>query len=250
MAGPWTNPCGGLRWRNLSDGTIEIEGRGVVLPPAGEGKWSLRTYVRNSWRNFEPEIKRAAQKHGLPANWVVAIIATETGVASSSRERQSGQRGLTPAQGCPAKCCYGAMQIMTCPYPNHRTYGKYPNASDMLDPWKNIDTGAAIMKHFLNKGLDLPAISARYNSGGLCCRVSPAVASKPGGRAQNAFNLCSAKIVNTSYPMMTIMMNNFAVRELGVTPSGGAGWLDIALYAGGGAALVGAVAILAISLRS
>lgn len=240
MAGPWTNPCGGVRWRNLADGTIEIEGQGVVMPPPGEGPYSLRTYVRNSWRNFETEIKRAASKHGVPANWIVAIIATETGLYSGSREKQLRAESY---------CCRGPMAVMWTPHPNHTTFGGYTDPTALYEAWPAIDTGTAIMKHYMVKqGLDLPQISARYNSGGLCCKTSPAVPSKPGGRVQNEFNLCSAKIADISYPMMSTMMNNFAVRELGVGPGGG--WVETLLYTAGGIALFGAAGLLAVSLWS
>lgn len=236
------NECGGVGYRNLSDGTIEIEGSGVVLPPPGEGQWSLRTYARNTWRNFESEIRAAARAHDIPVSWVLAIAATETGIASESREKQSGQLGLHPDDGCAqGKCCYGVMQIMVCPHPNHRTYGGYERRDDMLDPAKNIDTGAAIMRHFVDQGLDLPAISARYNSGGLCCPYSPTTASGPGGRQRNEFLMCSADIAGTSYPMMTTMMNNFAVLEMGV---GGFDWKRLLMW-GAGIAAAGVVGTLA-----
>lgn len=251
VATEWHNPCFGKRWRSLANGTIEFEGQGVVTLPAGEGPSRYRRFVRNTWRNFRPEIERAARKRGVPVNWVLAIAATETGIASGSRERQSGLLSTRPAQGCGppvTKCCYGPMAIMVCPSPNHRTFGGYERREDMLDPEKNIDTGAAILRHFMDQGLDLPAISARYNAGGLCCPNSPLTPSKPGGRVKNAFNLCSAAIAGTSYPMLSSMMNNFAVLELGVRPNGG-GWLNTALYAAGGAALVGAAGLLFIATR-
>lgn len=204
------NPCGGLGWRQLSDGTFEIQGEGVVVPPPGEGTYSYRTFVRNSWRNFEPEIRAAARKRGVPVEWVLAIVATETGIVSGSREKQASFGNF---------CCRGPMAVMVTPYPNHRTFGGYTHPDEMFEPAKAIDAGAAIMRSYMDKGLDLPEISARYNSGGLCCPTSPELASKPGGRVLNEFKLCSAKIAGISYPRMTMMMNNFAIRELGVRTS-------------------------------
>jgi hypothetical protein len=242
MATGWTNPCGGLRWRTLSDGAIEVERLGVVMPPPGEGKYSYRTYVKNSWRNFEPEIRRAAKKHGVPLTWILAITATETGINSSTRRKQSGvDKGIR----CPSVCCYGPMAVMVCPYPNHKTFGGYARAEDMLDPWRAIDTGTAIMKHWMKKGYELPSISARYNSGGHCCRNSPAVASKPGGRQQNEFNLCSAKIAGTSYPMMSTFMNNYAIRELGIRETS---TLRTLAYAGAGALVIGSLGFALVTL--
>ena len=242
MAGDWINPCGGARWRSLDDGAIEVEGKGVVMPPPGSGPYSLRTYVANSWRNFEPEIRKAAAKHGVPVNWILAIIATETGILSSSRARQLGFRNF---------CCGGPMAVMFAPYKNYKTYGGYDSPDSLFQAESSIDVGTAIMASHMKKGLDLPQISARYNSGGLCCRDSPATPSKPGGRQQNEYNLCSAKIAGVSYPEVSTMLNNVAVRELGIGPSPGlvkagvgGGWLKPALIGAAVVAGVGAVLML------
>lgn len=233
VATGWHNPCGGVRWRTLRDGRIEVEDRGVLYA-TGEGPYSFRTYVHNSWRNFRPEILAASKKRGVPVSWILALIATETGLWSNKRERQARISNY---------CCRGPMAVMVSPYPNHKTFGGYPRADDMLDPAKNIDTGAAIMAYHARKGLDLPAIAARYNSGGLCCRSSPTVPSKPGGRVQNVYNLCSAKIPSTatgqSYPEKAIRGNNTAIAELDVNATAG----STLLYAVGGFLLVGAAAV-------
>lgn len=197
------NPCGGLRWRTLGDGSIEVEGRGVIMPQPGFAK-----YVEQSWANFAPEIRAAAKKREVPEAWLLAIIATETGLWSKSRQSQA-----TIAN----ECCVGPMAVMVAPHPNYKTYGGYSSAQDMYDPAKNIDTGAAIVRSWVNQGYDLPMILARYNSGGLCCTNSPQVASKPGGRVQNPYNLCSAAIQGVSYPEMAIMAQNYARGVLGVS---------------------------------
>lgn len=200
------NPCSGLGWQTLPDGSIEIEGRGVELP-AESGPNSLRAYVENSYRNFSTSITHASEKRGVPEAWILALIATETGILSASRDRQLRFKN---------DCCAGPMAVMFTPYPNYRTFGGYSSPDSLFDADESIDTGAAMIRYHMDRGHDLPAIAALYNSGGLCCPNSPDVASKPGGRVQNPFNLCSASIAGTSYPEVAIQANNVAVLELGV----------------------------------
>lgn len=200
LANGWRNPCGGLRWRELDDGRFDVDGKGVILPPA-----EVQKQVRQSWANFEPEIRAAAEKRGVPVSWLLAVITVETGLWSGNRQKQS-----TISSGC----CVGPMQVMVTPHPNYKV-GGYTSPDDMLDPLKNIDTGAAIMRGWMDKDHDLPMILARFNAGELCCSNSPSVATKPGGRVQNAFNLCSAAIAGVSYPELALAANNYAI-ELGL----------------------------------
>lgn len=214
----WANPCNGLRWRTLANGKIEVEGKGTPMPSA-----ALAKYLDQSWVNFSPEILAASAKRGVSPAWIVAIIATETGLWSGSRAKQSVVA---------SSCCVGPMAIMIAPSPNYRTFGGYTSPSEMYEPAKNIDTGAAIMRSWMDKGYDLPMITARYNSGGLCCPNSPAVASAPGKRQQNAYNLCSAAISGTSYPEMAIMFNNYAVSR-GIKAAAGVSMLAVGVALAG-----------------
>jgi hypothetical protein len=203
----FVNPCGGVGWRTLSDGRIEIQGRGVLYPDD-----TVRRYVEQSWLNFGPEILAAAERRDVPPEWLLAIITVETGLWSSSRKKQSV---------IASDCCVGPMAIMVSPSPNYKTFGGYSSAQEMFEPAKNIDTGAAIVRFWMDKGYDLPMITARYNSGGLCCPTSPDVPSKPGGRQSNPYHLCSASIAGVSYPELAIMCNNYAVLLLGGTAATG-----------------------------
>lgn len=211
------NPCGGTRWRDNPDGTIEIEGRGVEqLDPANA------KYAAQSWKNFEPEIRAAAAKRGVPLSWILAIMTTETGLWSGSREHQAA---------IASSCCGGPMAVMLDV--QHAKMGGYTTAAELMDPAKNIDTGAAIIRYFVDQGLDLPAITARYNSGGLCCPNSPQSAPS-GHRVWNEFLLCSAAIAGTPYPLYAIRANNTAVLALGIgAQAGGGGGAGGWILAGG-----------------
>lgn len=220
----FSNPCGGTRWRELANGQIEIEGRGVLYTNTEDSR-----YTYQSWQNFSAEILAASKRRGVPVSWILAIIVVETGMWSGNRDKQIGG-----PINCPATCCYGPMAVMVCPYMNGRTYGGYPDAEDMLDPRKNIDAGAAIMASHQRKGYDLPAIAALYNSGGLCCPNSPATPSRPGGRQWNEFSLCSASPGGMPYPELAIRVNNTAIASLKL------GSAPVLLYAAVGALVVAA----------
>lgn len=193
------NPCGGVGWRTLSNGQIEVEGRGV---PLASGQFA--TYVRQSWTNFAPEILAAAHQRHVPVSWVLAIVSVETGLWSGSRDKQAAAR---------SSCCVGPAAVMLSNY----KLGGYASSQALYDPAANIDTGAAILRLWLQKGYDLPAVAARYNSGGLCCPTAPATASS-GARVRNEFSLCSAAIAGVSYPMMAIQANNYALAS-GLVPT-------------------------------
>lgn len=200
MESVFHNPCGGVRWRELPDGTFEVEGAGVPLPET-----VVADQVWRTWQNFTPEIMYASSNRGVPLSWLIAIIATETGLWSSSRERQAAAH---------SDCCAAPAAVMLSNY----KLGGYSSTRDMFDPAKNIDTGAAIMHLWMAKGYDLPAICAGYNAGSVCCPNSPVAPNKPGGRVKNEFNLCSATISGVPYPLWAIRNNNFAILSKMVGP--------------------------------
>lgn len=233
VASDWTNPCGGLKWRTLSDGRIEVEDLGAPTFDPGS---LLEKYVRQSWANFEPEIRAASAKRGIPINYIVAVMTTETGLWSSSRARQMSQCSF---------CCCGPMAVWSTPgrgfWPAN--YGYTPDQI-VNDPAANVDAGAALMRQGFDAGHDLPVVVAAYNSGSYgCCPLSPDVPYKPGGRQSNPFKLCSASPGGISYPEMAIRANNTAL-ALGI---GGSKVSRAAI--GIGLAIAGIGAAVAISLK-
>jgi hypothetical protein len=227
----WVNPCGGLRWRTLGDGTIEVEGQGAITFEPGS---LLEKYVRQSWENFGPEIEAASANRGVPISAIVGVMVTESGLWSSSRTRQASQCSF---------CCCGPMAVWAIPqgfWPS-----KYGYTPDQIknDPTANIDAGAALMREGYNKGYELPQIAAAYNSGSYgCCPLSPDVPYKPGGRQSNLFKLCSASPGGISYPEMAVRGNNSAIAlGIGVSRVSRAGL-------GIGLALAGVGVAVAISL--
>jgi len=231
VATGWTNPCGGTQWRTLSDGRIEVEGAGVLTFAPGS---AFEKYLKQSWANFEPEIRAASAKRGVTPNAIVAVMTTETGLWSSSRARQMSQ--------C-SSCCCGPMAVWSTPgrgfWPAN--YGYTPDQI-VHDPMANIDAGAALIRKGYDQGYQLPHIVAAYNSGSYkCCPTSPDVPNSPGGRQKNPFNLCSASPGGISYPEMVIRGNNTALAlGIGGSAGGGAVWP----YAMGAFMVVGGIALI------
>ncbi len=219
------NPCGGTRWADLPDGAIEIEGRGVeLLDPANE------KYARQSWANFAPEIQAASGRRGVPVPWILALMTAETGLWSSSREKQAATKA------CVGSSCYvGPMAVGLSNY----HYGGYSSPDDMYDPEKNIDTGAAIVASYMKQGHDLPEITSLYNCGpqhGPCRPNAPDTPAYQGGMQRNEFLLCGAAMGGIPYPLFVIRANNTAVRVLGLGPAP-AGGLGPWIFAAGAAVL-------------
>lgn len=203
------NPCGGQRWRTLRDWRIEVEGRGLpTASPSASDYYQLEL----SWKHWGGIVRRAAARHGVPASYLIALMAVETGLWARDPERQAS---LTSSAGA-----RGLMQIMPG---NARMFGGYDKA-ELFEPRVNVDVGARIVSRFMDDGHDLPALSALYNSGGLC---------SPG---RNRYNLRTASVGGVSYVDHAIAWNNAAVTDLGANAS----WLvPVALGAVVGVGAVG-----------
>lgn len=176
----WQSPCGGARWRTLSNGLVEVEGEGV--PAYSVSSPEFRNLAA-TWRNWQSLFRSSARRYGIPVSWVVAIAATETGPWASDPQQQATVVSFD--QGV------GVMQIT-----------RYPGttAAQMADPRANIDTGAMILgKHAARFGYELPAVAASFNAGSVYC--------SPGN---NEWNLRTTG----DYPRKALMYNNSALLYL------------------------------------
>jgi soluble lytic murein transglycosylase-like protein len=189
----FTNPCGGLRYRALPNGLIELEGQGTPAYEPGSARHVLLEQTLANWRPF---FRRSASHHGLPVSWLAAIAAVETGPWSASPEGQATIRSPVGA--------IGIMQIMPA---TATMLGFRPD--EMLDPQLNIEAGAMLIAQLAERSDGLPAITGRYNSGKLCC-------SDPrcGADCTNPFGFCT----DSDYPGAAVRYNNAAVL-LGVNDS-------------------------------
>jgi soluble lytic murein transglycosylase len=144
LASDWVDSgCGaGPRARWLADGSIEIEGEGVVEKalPKDVLQWG-------------DEIASAAAKYGVPPQWIAAEIAAESG----------GQQKVH------SWCCYGLMGLL--PSTASTQAGRAVTADELLnDPALNIDLGTKLQAYLFQKyGGNPIKIPAAYNAGSPKC---------------------------------------------------------------------------------
>lgn len=224
MIGSWVNPCGGVRWRELSDGRIEVEGHGVPNWPVGSAQ---RKYLTQTWLNWRAHFEAASRKHGLPAHWLAAIATMETGLWSGNPAKQAS---ITSEDG------YGSVGVMQPLAMVATLYGYKPD--DRYDPAKNIDMCTRLLvANLKTKNGQLgrfPVIAAMFNggaSGGGC---------NPGNDIYNLKGYRAPGWPSAVYAGNSIRYNNAAV-ELGI--GRGASSTSAAVYALGGILAVGVVAL-------
>jgi hypothetical protein len=197
------NPCGGLEWTVHPDGTIEVDGQGVITFDEGPYRKTLLA----CWENWSEEILEASARYRVPVAHIVALMNIETGFwAPKGREAQGAMHNY---------CCFGPMAVMApnpeCPNCDH-VGGAFGFSAEQIttDPVASIMAGVALMARLAGTGLDLPAIAAKYNSGSLCCPGSP-TENSPGKRVLNPYLLCSASVDGMSYPEWAIRGSNTAL---------------------------------------
>lgn len=211
----WVNPCGGLFWRTLADGRIEIQGGGTPeYPPDSAAFKNLAL----TWKNWAPEFQSAAKRFGVPVGWLVSIANAETGFVAHNKDLQ---RTIPSSDG------YGSIGIMQPLAMVAQMYGYNPAARS--NPQTNIDIGARLLADNARKNPSgFPAVAAMYNSGKVC---------KPGN---DAFNLAGHQ---GKYATTAIRGLNTAIRYLPLSAT------PLWIYALGGAAVVAGGAWLYASTR-
>lgn len=135
--------CGaGPRARWDEYGAIEIEGEGY---PSRE--------IPKDVSQWGQDIENAASKHGVPAQWVAATIAAESG----------------GKQDAHSWCCYGLMGLL--PATASSMAGRKVSADELLNqPSLNIDLGTKLLGQlFVKYGGNPIKIPAAYNAGSPKC---------------------------------------------------------------------------------
>jgi peptidoglycan hydrolase-like protein with peptidoglycan-binding domain len=154
---------GGARWRLVQDG-LHIDGN----DPQGSGGEPVT--IRRIWENYGDAITSACTTYGVPAELVVATIATESsGRADAIRfEPNYASDDATPNQVSP-----GLMQTLISTAREALSKPDIDRAW-LLVPANSIDAGTAyILKQSSQTGFDPPVAACCYNAGSVALNDSP-----------------------------------------------------------------------------
>lgn len=212
MASDFTaNSCGGIRWRSLPGGLIELEGQGI--PEVAPGSPRFQNLAR-TWQNFGALLGPAADAAALPRSWLVAFATVETGFLSADPGKQAN--AVSPVGAL------GVMQLMP-------QYFTQYSPAQLLNPSINITTSAQFI-HRLCKSpacpdrCELPYLGSVYNAGSgthcLQCQLG-----------RNIFNL----VEEGDYSLALVQYNNSAIRYLDLR-AGSSGWMLAGAVVAGAAA--------------
>lgn len=152
-----------VRWRLEQDG-LHIDGN----DPQGSG--GEPQTVRRIWQQYGDTITAACTKYGVPAELVVATIATESsGRADAIRfEPNYASDDATPNQVSP-----GLMQTLISTAREALSKPDIDRAW-LLVPANSIDAGTAyILKQSSQTGFDPPVVACCYNAGSVALNDSP-----------------------------------------------------------------------------
>lgn len=181
------NICGGVRWRTVSGGLIEVENLGLPAVQPGSARF---TNLARTWANFGDLLGPAADSVKLPRSWLLAFATVETGFLSKSRSDQAS--AVSPAGAL------GVMQLMP-------QYFLPLTPDQLLNPAINISTSAQFIRRLCDSSkcpwrCELPYLGSVYNagSGSDCVQCSP---------GQNAFNFTE----DADYSMQLVEYNNAAL---------------------------------------
>lgn len=214
MASDFTaNSCGGIRWRTLRGGLIELEDQGIPEVAPGSPKFLNLT---RTWQHFGSLLGAAADREGLPRSWLLAFATVETGFLSADPGKQA--TAVSPVGAL------GVMQLMP-------QYFTQYSPAQLLNPSINITASAQFINRLCKSPAcpwrcELPYLGSVYNAGS----GSRCVQCQPG---RNIFSF----IEEGDYSLGLVQYNNAAIRYLDLS-SGSSGWML------GGAVVAGAAAWL------
>jgi Transglycosylase SLT domain len=196
MAGATTDwihfPCAGTpeaRWRYLGDGSIELEGQGVVV-----GSWNKNL---DQWHDH---ITFFSAKYGVPAYNIAGIMDLESGGNAQACSPCSACPGIANCSIC---CAFGLMQITlgTAQGLAKEMGLPVPSASDLRnDPELNLELGTKYFSDLLKRyNGDYVSAAVGYNAGSVRC----------GGCKSGTFwNICTD---GSAYPLIAIKNANAAL---------------------------------------
>ena len=145
-----------VRWRMTASG-VEVEGSGI------ERSKGQPVTVTRIWSRYADAVNAAARAYRVPAELIVATIATESaGRADAVRE----EPGYTSDEATPNRVSVGLTQtlISTAREAMQMSFGR----DWLLEPANAIEAGTAyIAQQARQTALDPPLVAAAYNAGAL-----------------------------------------------------------------------------------
>lgn len=140
---------GGIGWRTTKDGVL-VEGEAEPVGTVG-----APNTVRRIWRDFGPLILKTSAEIGVPAELIVATIATETrGNPDAERTEPDGRKSV------------GLMQTLLGTA--EEAMGRPVSEAELRDPAISIEAGARyIRRQRPQTEYEPPLVAAAYNAGSL-----------------------------------------------------------------------------------
>jgi D-alanyl-D-alanine carboxypeptidase len=135
---------------------LRVTASPVVARPAGDISSRiggiLASHSASLIDRWEPYIAEAAQRFGIPKDWIRAVMHSESG----GRTTMGGQP-ITSVAGA-----MGLMQLMSGTYADMRS--RYGLGHDSYDPHDNVLAGAAYLG-LMYRQYGYPSLFAAYNAG-------------------------------------------------------------------------------------
>jgi hypothetical protein len=149
---------GGVRWRLAKDGVI-VENE--VAPRRSRGEPETLARI---WKTFRTPIEKCAAAYGVPAELILATIATESGGNADAVREESG---FTSDEATPGRVSTGLMQTLIA---TARETLNDPGITRerLREPETSIRAGTAfIRRQAALTNFDPPLVACAYNAGGL-----------------------------------------------------------------------------------
>lgn len=153
---------GGIKWR-LAPGGIDVEGSGL------ERSAGRPATIEKIWSTYRDDIEYVAWQLGLPVEYILATIATES---SGNPLATRHEPGYLSDKDTPHRVSTGLMQTL------HSTASevmRFPVTGDWLkQPRNSILAGSLYIKQQAKTTLlDGPMVFAAYNAGGVYLQNGP-----------------------------------------------------------------------------
>lgn len=175
----WKSYRGGVGWRVLVSGEIEVEGEGIIRT-GGEPKT-----MRHLLATHGEDLREAADTFGVPIAWIMGMIPIEAkmrplkgGGSYPDPKSYREEPGYTSDAETPNRVSAGVMQTLLSTAQQMAAkhgYGRLRAASDLFDVQRSITLGTAYMRHQMDRysegvedhAFDFVHLTGAYNAGSI-----------------------------------------------------------------------------------